>query len=290
VEGSRSSNTWKIVAIVLLIVLLLSFFGANEFREYYHKPLPTQRIEIRNFAVYYGSSFNQTVINYLNKFDLVILQPDSPSQTNISEIHSIKIAYIDLGEYDGAVLGNCTINVSNITIGNDKNWNQPIVNVSSELWDRHILCMVGLALKLGFNGVIFDDLDVVEQYPWEYNSFVRIIANVSNEYPNAIIGVNRGFELIQNISKYIDFVLYEDFGSYYNFTDNSYELLNNYQLENLTYRLNMVRSFGLCILGLGYSPMPSGYIYNYDLEMGEKLNMPVYVSNLDLSSIWDEAA
>jgi len=241
---------------------------------------------VKNFAVYYGYNINNTVLNYLNKFNMVIVQPDAFSLSNISSLSPIKIAYIDLGEYDGTCLGNFTINASKIAIGYDSQWNQTIVNASSDLWNEYILNMVNQSLKLGFNGVLFDDLDVVEQYPWEYNSLVDIISNVSHTFPHLIIGVNRGFEMLKSLTNYVNFVLYEDFGSYYNFSTDSYQIMNASQIDNLTYNLEMIHSLKMKVFGLGYSLSPNDYIYNYDLELGNANNIPVYIGNITLSSLW----
>jgi len=284
----KTKKTMEIIFIIILITTAFLIYSSisNEFYQKTRGINSNSLSNIKNFAVYYGYNINETVLNYLNEFNMVIVQPDAFSVSNLSALNSIKIAYIDLGEYDGSNLGNFTINNSAIAIGYDSQWNQTIVNVSSNLWNEYILNMVNQSLKLGFNGVLFDDLDVVEQYPWEYNSFVDIISNVSHAFPNAIIGVNRGFELLKSITKYVNFVLYEDFGSLYNFSTDSYQILNISQRNNLTNSLEMIHSLGMYVLGLGYSALPHDYIYNYDTELAKYYNIPIYISNITLSSLW----
>jgi len=284
----KAKKTMEVIFIIILITIAFLIYSAisNEFYQKTRGINSNSLSNIKNFAVYYGYNINETVLNYLNEFNMVIVQPDAFSVSNLSALNSIKIAYIDLGEYDSSNLGNFTINNSAIAIGYDSQWNQTIVNVSSNLWNEYILNMVNQSLKLGFNGVLFDDLDVVEQYPWEYNSFVDIISNVSHAFPNAIIGVNRGFELLKSITKYVNFVLYEDFGSLYNFSTDSYQILNISQRNNLTNSLEMIHSLGMYVLGLGYSALPHDYIYNYDTELAKYYNIPIYISNITLSSLW----
>jgi len=284
----KAKKTMEVIFIIILITIAFLIYSAisNEFYQKTRGINSNSLSNIKNFAVYYGYNINETVLNYLNEFNMVIVQPDAFSVSNLSALNSIKIAYIDLGEYDSSNLGNFTINNSAIAIGYDSQWNQTIVNVSSNLWNEYILNMVNQSLKLGFNGVLFDDLDVVEQYPWEYNSFVDIISNVSHAFPKAIIGVNRGFELLKSITKYVNFVLYEDFGSLYNFSTDSYQILNISQRNNLTNSLEMIHSLGMYVLGLGYSALPHDYIYNYDTELAKYYNIPIYISNITLSSLW----
>jgi len=284
----KTKKTMEVIFIIILITTAFLIYSdiSNEFYPKTRGINSNSLSNIKNFAVYYGYNINETILNYLNEFNMVIVQPDAFSISNLSALNSIKIAYIDLGEYDGSNLGNFTINSSTIAIGYDSQWNQTIVNVSSNLWNEYILNMVNQSLKLGFNGVLFDDLDVVEQYPWEYNCFVDIISNVSHAFPNAIIGVNRGFELLKSITKYVNFVLYEDFGSLYNFSTDSYQILNISQRNNLTNNLEIIHSLGLYVLGLGYSALPHDYIYNYDTELSKYYNIPIYISNITLSSLW----
>ncbi|MGC9166195.1 MAG: hypothetical protein ACP5GR_00855 [Thermoplasmata archaeon] len=244
-------------------------------------------LNVSNFSVYYGS-VNDSIINYLNKYDLVILQHWAVSSYNLSKIKAIKIAYIDLGEYDNSTYPNCTINLTGIVIGYDNQWNQPIVNVSSQKWINYTICRVKYDIKLGFNGVMFDDLDVVEEYPWEASGFIKIISLIRQEFKNIYIGINRGFELIKNVSEYINFVLYEDFGTYYNFNSNGYNFLNFSQLENLSNNINEIKSYGIQVLALGYSPADCNYYTYFDSYIANKLNVPLYIGNWNLTSLYNQ--
>ena len=277
------------VIIILIIFILFSetYQNINLDIKDNNKIFKNLSLNVSNFSVYYGS-VNDSIINYLNRFDLVILQHWAVSSYNLSKIKAIKIAYIDLGEYDNSTYPNCTINLTGIVIGYDNQWNQPIVNVSSQKWINYTICRVKYDLNLGFNGVMFDDLDVVEQYPWEASGFIKIISLVRQEFKNIYIGINRGFELIKNVSKYINFVLYEDFGTYYNFTSNGYNFLNFSQLENVSNNINEIKSYGIQVLALGYSPAECNYYTYFDSYIANKLNVPLYISNWNLTSLYNQ--
>lgn len=283
-----------VMAIIIIIVSSIFFLIA-----YHHsvglpknkgsENLTSEHLNnVKNFAVYYGSAVNSSIISYLNNFGLDILQPDIFSSSNLSQINSIKIAYIDLGEFDGTILGNYSINVSSIAIGYDSDWNQTIVNVSSPIWVKFIMYMVNQSISLGYNGVLFDDLDVVEQFPLELQGFINIITEIRDHFPSIIIGVNRGFDVIPYIYKEINFVMIEDFGSYYDFNNSSYQYLNSSQISNLTYRTNYFKSLGIKVFGLGYSTQPFDSMYSYDIDLGLKLQVPVYVSNIMLNATWPQ--
>jgi len=274
------------ISTAIVIFLFLVEILAPTYIDYGNiKISPETKLNVRNFSVYYGSS-NDSVIKILNNFDMVILQHWAFSKNNLSEIRGIKIAYIDLGEFDNSTYPNCTINLTGIVIGYDREWNQTIVNVSSPKWVNYTICRVRYDINQGFNGVLFDDLDVVEQYPWEASGMIKIISEIHRDFPGIYIGVNRGFELIKNISGYINFVLYEDFGTYYNFTSGGYEFMNNSELTNLKNTVDFIKSTGLEVLGLGYAPNECDYFDYFDYNLGRDMGIPVYISNVNLSSIY----
>ncbi|MGC8693956.1 MAG: hypothetical protein ACP5RY_06915, partial [Thermoplasmata archaeon] len=134
--------------------------------------------------------------------------------------------------------------------------------------------------------VKFDDLDIVEQYPWEASGMVKIIATIHSDFPGLVIGINRGFELIDNLSAYVNFVVYEDFGTYYNFTTSSYQFLNGTELLELQNITEYIKSLGLPVLGLGYAPQNCDYYANFDSRLGKELGVPVYTGNWNLSELY----
>ncbi len=291
VDRSRFYGTMIVILIVFLGSIVIGYSDYRIFSEKVGK-LNANDLSIKSFAVYYGSQVNNTIIRNLNNKSLVILQPDVFSSKNLSLIHSIKIAYIDLGEYDAAfpnLLNNST--VKSIEIGYDYNWSQPIINISSPIWLNYIREEMNYSISIGFNGFLFDDLDVIQEFPQEFNGFINIIKEISSEYRNEILIVNRGFNLIPYIHQYIQGVLYEDFGTFFNFTNFTsgyYSFLNNSQIGNLTNRTDMIKSYGLFVLGLGYSPNPYAFNdpYTRFVEyLGSSLSVPTFVSNVNLTYV-----
>lgn len=296
---NRSSHQ-IIIVLIVVIVILSSFVLSGHILIFKNKnkisPLESflyrgEQIKINSFAVYYGSNNNSSVINYLNQFSAVVLQPDSFSRANLSSIRAFKIAYIDLGEFDNQTPPNCTINASSIEIGYDFNWSQPIINISSPIWFKYIRCEIKYANSIGFQGILFDDLDVVQDYPFEINGFINIVNAMTIEFPDLVFGVNRGFQLIPYIHRDLGFVLYEDFGTFFNFTNGSlgsYSYLNSSQLGNLSSRVQMLKNYSLAIFGLGYSPNPYkiGDPYTEFVDtLGIRYGVITYLSNVTLSYI-----
>lgn len=243
-------------------------------------------LNLRNFTVYYGDEVNSDLLIALNHYQLVILQPWALTPSNLSLIKAIKIAYIDLGEYDNSTWPQCRVNLTGIVIGYDADWGQPIINASSPRWVNYTLCEVREALASGFNGVLFDDVDdAIDYYPGEASGVINIIKLVSENYPNALIGVNRGFQLARNLSPYIQFVLYEDYGTYYNFTTNDYQYLDASQVNRLINTTNYLKSLGLMVLALGYSPLPCDSYSDFVASLVAREGVPYYVGGINLTRL-----
>ena len=255
---------------------------SNQLLQSTHNPL----LNLHNFTVYYGDDVNGDVLRVLNEYQLVILQPWAFTPGNLTLIKSIKIAYIDLGEYDNSTWSQCQVNLTGIIIGYDEDWGQPIVNVSSQQWINYTLCRVRAALAAGFNGVLFDDVDdAIDYYPGETSGVIKIMKLVSEMYPNALIGVNRGFELARNLSPYIQFILYEDYGTYYNFTTNEYQYLEPSQVNNVINTTIYLKSLGLEVLALGYSPLPCDSYSGFVASLAIKEGIPYYVGDIYLTRL-----
>ncbi len=274
-------NPSKLAAVVLLILTIGSLFGIGYYSTIFNNP---GRAGLEDFAVYYGDAVNIHVINYLKRFRLVILEPWAFNSSTLSEINGTKIAYIDLGEYDNSSCP-CRINVSTVTIGYDLMWKQEIVNVSSPLWQKYIMCEVKNAMKEGFQGVLFDDLDVAEQYPGVNQGIITAVKDVRQMYPGAIIGVNRGFFLLQNISKYINFLLYEDYGTQ---VVGPGEVTFVQNVSGIVATTAMIRRYNITVLALAYAEYPGDVYYVASSDLAQEQGVPIYITNWDVTALFPQ--
>lgn len=233
------------------------------------------------FAVYYGDAVNESVIKYLNNFSMVILEPWAFNSSTLAEIRGIKIAYIDLGEYDNSSLGSCYINATEISLGYDAFWDQVIVNASSPLWQDYIMCEVKYVLNEGFNGVLFDDLDVVDEYPSVGGGIIHILNETKNSYPGIIIGVNRGFDILPNITKYIDFVMYEDYGTQV-VSQGKVSFVGNE--DYIIQETSKIRELNVTLLALAYAERPGDAFFNFSERLAAAEGIPLYVTNWNVTA------
>jgi len=234
----------KRVNIVLLLLELILIPLAQG------KPLP-----IKNFAVYYG----QDKVKELEKFDLVIVSPLIENKT-IELLKSkgvLVVGYVSI-----STVGNWEpwrkFVSEDMLIGTEELWNEAIVNVNDERWHRVVLEEIIPYLVLrGFSGVFFDNLDIVDDYPDFKHGIIKIIKEVKRQYKGFIIVVNRGFSILYEIAPYIDALLFECFGTYYDFTTEKYRKWSGDNLEWILKISKNVKEFsnkyGFLVLALGYA-------------------------------------
>ncbi|BCU68022.1 hypothetical protein HS7_14590 [Sulfolobales archaeon HS-7] len=244
------------------------------------KSIQPAKVVEPTFAVYYGP-INTTVIQMLNNFSWVIIDPTQVNSSQLSQIKAVKIAYIDLGEMANMSLGNLTP-PTNVIIGYDQLWDQYIVNVSSPAWQEYIESQVTIVMSMGFQGVMFDDLDVVEQYPCVAQGIISVINWTRTHYPNAVIGVNRGFSVMENISRLINFVMFEDYGTQV-VSPGTISFSNSTCVINET---NILRSYNLTVLALGYANYPGDVYWNTVKSLANSEGVSSFVSNWNLCVIW----
>ncbi|MGC8593936.1 MAG: hypothetical protein ACP5LF_06595 [Nitrososphaeria archaeon] len=245
----------------------------------------TNKGGVFTFAVYYGSAINKKVIDYLNSFNMVILEPWAFNTSELAHIRAIKIAYIDLGEFDNGS-SCCKVNVSAVEIGYDSMWGQPVVNASSPIWQQYIMCEVNSVMKKGFQGVLFDDIDVAEQYPSVSHGIITIIKDVRQLYPAAVIGVNRGFVIFQNVSPYINFIMYEDYGTQVVGPGQIAFVQNTNRIYSLT---ETIRHYNVTLIALAYAQYPGDVYYSYASYLACAEGVPIYITNWDATATWPQS-
>jgi len=286
-------RTAVVVAAALLVVLLVSLLAFKreeppQSRREAEVQLPRDRVKrVKSFAVYYGMIGDREE-EILKMFDMVVIQDYAVQGKGVlSRLNStLKIGYLNLAKYDGRSYGGCRLSDwRDIAIEYDPNWKMYIVDTRSGKWRDFILCAADYLFKMGFDGVLFDDADVAEFHPELKDSMAELIAEVRRRYPEKVVGMNRGFALLDKVHDYIDFVLIEDLGTMYDFSINDYRKLTKDEMDWLLRQVDRVKQLGLQALPLAYSRGPCDELDIYARKLAAELGLPVYTSNWDLSEL-----
>ena len=245
---------------------------------------------VKSFVVYYGTDR----VDELSKFDLAIVSP-LLEEREVEELRDrgvIVLGYISLITLGGWEPWYNPTGVE--VVGNESAWGEVIVNPCSEAWRNVVVRGAGGYLTgKGFSGFFLDNLDMVDAYPWMKPCVVGLVAALRNEYPGAVIIVNRGFTVLDEVSGYIDGVLFEDFATYYDFNQKKYLKWSGGDLEWVraqAERLTKLREErGILVLALGYADIndpDENYEYSkYVNEMAAQYGFIPYTSEITLMKI-----
>lgn len=223
--------------------------------------------------------------------DTLILSPLEENLSMVSMGVDSVLGYMSLTTVGGwePWAGNVT---SDMIIGYTS-WGDAVVNVSDPRWVSIVLEeAVPYILFKGFSGVMLDNLDMVDAYPELYGGIVSLVQLIDEAYPNISIVVNRGFTVLPDIAGRIDGLLFEAYGSYYDFATSEYKPYTGQDLEwiNNTLRATMqlAQEYGFKVLGLAYGDpgQPSWEeILDTVCSLNEPYNNPVYITDVYLGTI-----
>jgi len=246
---------------------------------------------ISNFVVYYGPDRSCD----LARFDLAILSPlrGGRSVEWLNEQGVLTIGYLSL-----TTVGDWEPWADDVepgwVVGELVEWEEPIINACEPgWWDIVLGEAIPFLIDKGFRGLFLDNLDVVEDFPWMAEALVGLIKAIRDRWPNLFLIQNRGFVLLNETAPYLDAVVFEDFGTYYNFTTGRYEKLRGrglLELERIADRLVELRSsYGLIVLALAYADpsdpdMMEDYM-GFVSSLAKRYGFIPYVSDVNLTYI-----
>ena len=178
-----------------------------------------------SFLIAFGFSLEKCVaFFYANKpipddllyaYDWVIVSPENTFLKITREKFYMKrrgklIAYLSIGEQRKE---NLTPELRAAILGENPNWNTQIMDVRNEVYKKYLIKKANELLS-EFDGVFLDTLDsykiVLKREKWkDYEENLKNFINeITSKYPDKIILVNRGFEIINEI-KEIDGIVVE---------------------------------------------------------------------------------
>lgn len=269
---------------VLLALLILSPLVASS--DHFH-----EACDISNFVVYYG----QDRVNDLVKFDLAILSSlaDENLIRELNQRGVITIGYLSL-----TTVGDWEPWSSHVEpdwiVGELAEWGEVIVNACEPGWREVVMDeAVPYLVRKGFRGLFLDNLDVAEEFPWMSEGLVGLVRTIRSMWPDLFLIQNRGFVILNETASSLNAVLYEDFGTYYNFTTGRYEKMSGPELAELRrtadWLVDLRASYGFTVLALAYADpsdpeMMADYMSFVNSLAGEYGFVP-YVSDVNLTYI-----
>ena len=243
-----------------------------------------------SFAVYYGN-IGPSEFQELSGFDIIVLAP-TVNATYVSRLarHHVVVGYLSLATIGGWEPWAKDVS-RDIVIGENKEWGEKVVDFSSPKWRSIVLDeAIPYILSRGFDGVFLDNVDYVDLYPEKKRAMVNLIRTIRERYPRMVIIVNRGFSIKDEVALYVDYVLFEDFVTYYDFSTGKYKIFSESDLEWEFEQVKELQALHVPVLALSYADLDnetqvkefSGVICSY----AEKYNVSgVYLADVSLQKI-----
>ncbi|VAX12218.1 Pellicle/biofilm biosynthesis protein PelA, glycosyl hydrolase/deacetylase [hydrothermal vent metagenome] len=215
-----------------------------------------------DIAFFYGQSLP---LQALQNFDQLVVQPDhvTPLERRQLQHAGVKmLAYVSIGEIAKSDKQYDKLNSDWIS-GNNPNWASRILDVrnsavASFLWQHYIKP----AKNSDYQGVFLDTLDsyqLVAKTDAQRESYkqglARIIKDIKNRWPDAIIIINRGFGIIPRIASQINGVVAESLFSAFGGDKEGYTQVSATDRQWLINSLNQIKkNYQLPITVVDYLP------------------------------------
>lgn len=248
--------------------------------------MTSMSIETKNqesLFICYGKLNPKTVVGY----KYVILESFF---YNPSDIHEFKknnetvFAYLSLGEVNQ--YSQLYDRLKSTFIGENENWNSFLLNLELEITTTVLAESIDEYIKLGYNGVFFDNLDnfgIHGKQNNQQNSLLAFIKNMKSQYPHHLFIQNAGLEFIDFTYPLVDAVLVESVASQFDFTTSTYKLRSE---EEFKVRLNTLNSihnqYNIPVLLVEYAN--SQEKYNCIQDRLNPSGMPYFVGNINLQT------
>lgn len=257
--------------------------------------------KIRSYACYYGPGRAAELASR----DAVILETRAQTPAEVSALRAagrLAIAYISIGEDhhlragDGlGPGGRDSAYFDRDGDGNaDKNgvWGSYYANAASPSWRAFFL---GNAARLreshGVDGFFLDTVETCLLYPESRDGMVSLIRELRRAQPDAIIVLNRGWDLLPELGDVPDGVMFESFTLSYDFSSKTYVSLSPGDLDwGLAVWRRLLRpaqeKHGLVLLSLDYVPSADDPAMKRALDRAETLGFVPFVSSILLDSFY----
>ena len=247
------------------------------------------------------------VVHYANKAPLSAYDPykvivvDSEAHPNISELkrsgQKIVLGYISVGEVENYRKYFSLIKEEGILLHQNANWpNSWMVDMRSKKWVSVLLDRIAPSiLASGFDGFFLDTLDDAEylesldsvNYAGMKEAAKQIVLALRARFPNAKIMMNRGYAVLPEVGKQIDYLLAESVYSSFDFKQSRYFVVDNQQYqEHLNILMQAQKKFpDLKIMTLDYwNPSDqAGFKKIYTLQQNNGFSP--FVATIELDQI-----
>ena len=223
--------------------------------------------------------------------DYIIVQPNhtDTKKTEFTLNRENIYAYVSIGEISSKVEEYKYIK-SEWIISTNPAWQSEVLDIKNSEYHnflfKHIIDPI---LALGFKNLFFDTLD-------SYNIAVKteserklyelvlskLLHKIHKKYPEVKLILNRGFEIIDRVSTFIEAVLFESYYFGLGSEPGKYKKISDADREWLHIYIDKIKELGIDVIALDYLDEKEMSRANEAIKIIRANGMIPYVSNRDL--------
>jgi len=233
-------------------------------------------------------------VDVIHAYDWVVLDAENPYVDTLRKLfylrHKTKlIGYMSVGEIEKyrSYYGK----LRKFSIGKNNTWNSEVADLRNKEYINFLLDVVAAGIvERGFDGFMLDTLDSYklvaskEEYPDFQSAQIRLIRSLRERYPEKIIVLNRGFEILHEVADAVDAVVVESL--FRGMDENrNYVEVDPSDRKSLLIKLGKVKKLGIPVIVVDYVPPQDRKTAQNIVEKIEELGFVPYVSDAELSRV-----
>lgn len=198
-------------------------------------------------------------LNTLSHYDVLVLDPQSPVNINQCPPSQTVLAYVSVGETADSAPYRKSIPTAWV-MGSNPTWHSVVMDQSQAAWREFFIDQVLAPLYAkGYRGFFLDTLDAFnrvavtpEAKQKQIEGLIQLLTDIHNRFPNAMILMNRGFELLPQAAPLVNGVVIESLFSTWNQTTKQYESVPTAQFDALMLEIKRIKAMGLPVVIIDY--------------------------------------
>lgn len=242
-------------------------------------------------AFFYGA---QPPWDALQAFDLVVVDPDHvPDPAAPALAHTRLAAYVSVGEVQPSRAYAAHIPPTWLR-GENPAWGSRLIDQATPEWPRFFAQTVIAPLwAAGYRSFFLDTLDSYHLYaktPQERArqeaGLVALVTQLKQQYPQAELIFNRGFEILEQTHQYVSFIAAESLFQGYDASSNSYRSVAAADREWLLAQFKRARDdYRLPVIAIDYVPARNRELARTTARQIEAQGFIPWVATPDLASV-----
>lgn len=237
-------HAWFLKRLVFMVLCMIS-------------PVLSAMTQDTSIAFYYGDEWP---IEEFHAFNIVVVSPElqvNPMKFNSAD--SQLYAYVSVGEVDKKSAYSKKVKPEWM-IGHNDQWDTSVMDLANPDWRRFIIQQLITPLWIqGYKGFFLDTLDsyqLTKKDPiLQQEGLIALIKDIKQQYPQAKLILNRGFEVIPKVATLVDAVAAESMFSSWNPKKKHYQAVSENDRRWLDNTLQEIKAkYQLPIIVIDYLP------------------------------------